>query len=272
MPVVLGRTPWRIITYPADGIIFVYTGGRAPHHVINVIIDQSITVIDPRAFEGCLVESVACHDELESVIDVEFGDKLVTIELQAFKSCSRLKRVRMPSVRNIGMDAFRDCSDLEYVELSEDLQRISANAFDSYMSLKRIIIPLKQNMIMDDVFFRCRQLTAVDLAGGDQIMIYPILLPIEKARLLQEATTLLELTLWKAKLDEDDKKNMPDDFSKGKANNATTNVDDVRKDIRITSGASIAEHFVEEGYTLAADATTSAIEATGPFLNGLTNA
>eukprot|EP00984_Skeletonema_dohrnii_P033899 scaffold32005_cov78-Skeletonema_dohrnii-CCMP3373.AAC.2 len=92
--------------YPADGNMFVYTGGRAPHHVINVIIDQSITVIDPRAFEGCLVESVACHDGLESVIDVEFGDKLITIESQAFKSCSRLKRVRMPSVRSIGRMLF----------------------------------------------------------------------------------------------------------------------------------------------------------------------
>jgi len=301
--------------HPADGNIFVYTGGHAPHHVINVIIDQSITVIDPRAFEGCLVESVECHDELErieerafaecralkkikipgvkvicssafyfsGVIDVEFGDKLITIELQAFKSCSRLKRVRMPSVRNIGMDAFRDCSDLEYVELSEELQRISNNAFDSCMSLKHITIPLKQNMIMDDVFFRCRQLTAVDLAGGVQKIVSYLHfeswknemnerinqinhdLPntpsyrkssvirewiesidsrmryykFEHYRLLQEATTLLELALWKAKLDEDDKKNMPDDFSKGKANIATTNVDDERKYNRITSGASI---------------------------------
>eukprot|EP00984_Skeletonema_dohrnii_P033900 scaffold32005_cov78-Skeletonema_dohrnii-CCMP3373.AAC.3 len=94
----------------------------------------------------------------------------------------------------------------------------------------------------------------------------------EHYRLLKEAATLLELALWKAKLDKGNKKNMPDDFSKGKTNIATTNVDDVRKDNRITSGASIAEHFVEEGYSLASDATTSAIDATGPFLNGLTNA
>jgi hypothetical protein len=190
--------------HAAGDDIFVYTGGRAPQHVVNAIIDESVNKIDDDAFaENPNLKSVVCHEGLlrvekyafdecsslqrvkmpgakiieegafyncYSLVDVEF-DKLETVGWSAFNNCTSLKRVKLPKVKIIENCAFIH-SGVEELELGENLETIGSGAFrDS--KLRRIAIPLKDGMFQlnDDSgtytqFRECYNLTTVDLVGG----------------------------------------------------------------------------------------------------------
>jgi hypothetical protein len=80
------------------GDIFVYTGGRAPQHVINVIIDKSVKEIDRQAFyNNRNLRSVECHDGVER------------IGRHAFCSCPLLRQIKLPGVKLIEQGAFSNC-------------------------------------------------------------------------------------------------------------------------------------------------------------------
>jgi hypothetical protein len=185
--------------------IFVYTGGRAPQHVVNAIIDESVEEIDDGAFRyNEHLKSVMCHDGLLKVgkwafqscrslqrvkmpgvkiieyyafsgctnlKDVEFGDKLETVGESAFtRGCTSLQRVKLPKVKNIKINAFVG-SGVHDAELGEDLETIGTGAFWS-SELRRIAIPLKDGMFqLSDIyetytqFNDCKNLTTVDLVG-----------------------------------------------------------------------------------------------------------
>jgi hypothetical protein len=184
--------------------IFVYTGGRAPQHVVNAIIDESVEEIDEWAFDdNPNLKSVTCHDGLlkvgrwafsgcrslqrvkmpgvkiieqsaycgcNSLTHVEL-DKVETVGGNAFTGCTSLKRVKLPKVKTIGIVAFTD-SDVEELELGEDLETIGSSAF-LRSKLRRIAIPLKDEMFQCNdytglytQFCDCPNLRTVDLVGG----------------------------------------------------------------------------------------------------------
>eukprot|EP00986_Skeletonema_menzelii_P001710 scaffold468_cov133-Skeletonema_menzelii.AAC.2 len=268
-----------------DDEIFVYMGGdqRVPGGVRRARIHKSVKIVPREAFflRRQLI-SVEFHDDIEIIeeeafygctslrgsikllgvkiikawafyncyglTDVEFGDKLETIEEWAFYSCTALKNIKMPSARDIGRAAFANCYELSDVECGEPLETLQRGAFDNCRKLKRIALPLKDNMIENNVFVQCPELTTVDLVGGihntvaslhleswrsemtDEINRMNQTLPTirtgdktqairqwmesashrldcyktERHKLLKEATTLLELALWKTKLDDNE--------------------------------------------------------------------
>ena len=192
--------------HAAGDDIFVYTGGRAPQHVVNAIIDESIDKIDDYAFcDNRNLRSVVCHDGLLKVGEWTFdncrslqrikmpgvkviGDgafyecrslthvelnKLETVGEAAFDGCTSLKRVKLPKVKTIGQNAFLGLN-VEDAELGEDLETIGSGAFlGSKSKLRRIAIPLKDGLFQWDddeesytQFFGCHNLTTVDLVGG----------------------------------------------------------------------------------------------------------
>lgn len=180
--------------------IFVYTGGRAPQHIINAIVDRSISAIDDYAFHSCPhLLSVEFHDGITSVgsfsfsncpslrrlnlpsvlivkqeafsnctglTDVEFGNKLQLIELNAFFYCTSLRRVIMPSIVVMQPGVFSDCTALPDMELPENIMAIGIGAFVNCHSLRRITMPLNDDMIKRHAFNRCENLVTVNLIGG----------------------------------------------------------------------------------------------------------
>jgi hypothetical protein len=182
--------------------IFVYTGGIAPQHVVNAIVDESVDKIDNEAFRNNPnLRSVECHDGLLKVgkdafqscrrlqrvkmpgiktikeyafssckrlTHVEF-DKLETVGDGAFMGCTSLKRVKMPKVKVIGRSAFM-WSFVEDAEFGEDLETMGSSALRG-SKLRRIAIPLKDGMFQFNEtfgaytqFHDCPDLTTVDLA------------------------------------------------------------------------------------------------------------
>jgi hypothetical protein len=183
--------------------IFVYTGGRAPQHVVNAIIDESVEEIDNNAFNNNPnLRSVVCHDRVLKVAKWAFGyccslqrvkmpgvkligdgafhgcerlthvelDKLESVGERALMDCKSLQRIKLPKVKTIDRYAFAG-SGVQELELGEDLETIGRGAF-LRSKLRRIAIPLKDGMFQwnDDFglytqFFNCPDLTTVDLAG-----------------------------------------------------------------------------------------------------------
>jgi len=171
-----------------DNIIFVYTGGRVPEHLREIItharVDESVAEIDRGAFYGCShLLDVDFHDGVERVgewafakcpslrqarmpgvriiedsvffecqqlIDVEFGDKLEVIGRSAFSQCISLRQLNIPSVKDIGKVAFYCCEQLTDAEFGTALERIGLRAFKFCSSLRRIAIPLKADMFTFD--------------------------------------------------------------------------------------------------------------------------
>ena len=185
-----------------DDDVFVYMGGdqqvplgvrRAKIHIsvkkvlrrafynrrrlISVEFHDGIEIIEEEAFCNCQlfrgrikllgvkiikVQAFWC---CYGLMGVEFGDKLETIERGAFYNTA-LKKIKMPSVRTIGQGAFTGCCGLSDVECGEALRKLQENAFHQCPKLKRIALPLQDDMIEDDVFNECPNLTTVDLVGG----------------------------------------------------------------------------------------------------------
>ena len=123
---------------------FVYMGGQqvVPEDVTHVVIDRSVNIIPEGAFAGReQLVSVKFHDGVEQIerwafircrllrgikllgvrniegqafmfcgalTDVRFGDKLETIQSNAFVGCA-LRSIKMPSVRSLQSWAFSDC-------------------------------------------------------------------------------------------------------------------------------------------------------------------
>ena len=183
--------------------IFVYMGGQqeVPERVKRARIHQSVNIIRRGAFQNREhLISVEFHDDIEIIEEdaficcvslsasikllgiriikamafyhcsgltgVEFGDTLETIEAQAFCYCNALKNITMPHVKTIGKSAFFYCKQLMDLELPEELETMGEGAFKFCESMGRIALPLKNNLIQDDAFHHCTNLTSVDLVGG----------------------------------------------------------------------------------------------------------
>ena len=122
--------------HAAEDDIFVYTGGRAPQHVVNAIIDESVEEIDDNAFfENPNLKSAVCHD------------RVLTVGRWAFDNCRSLQRVKMPGVKIIEEYAFYDCINLADVEFGDKLETVGDDALTSCISLKQVNLPKVKTIV-----------------------------------------------------------------------------------------------------------------------------
>jgi hypothetical protein len=182
--------------------VFIYRGGdqEVPRDVTHAIVDPSVDNIRRKAFFECRhLVSLEMHDEVKiierqaiqrcsslrkikllgvrviessafggctALEEVEFGDKLETIEDHAFATTS-LRRIKIPKLRVIEDRAFLDCEQLTEVELSEDLEEIGEDLFAECPRLRRIAIPLKEDLIIRGYVFNWREnLSQIGVIGG----------------------------------------------------------------------------------------------------------
>jgi len=155
---------------------------------VSVIFHDGVEILEENAFGGCTslrggikllgvrkIEAEA-FDSCYALSDVEFGDELETIGINAFEMCRSLRNIKIPSVRTVSKGAFHYCKQLTDVEFGSNLERICDYSFYNCPNLRRIVIPLKDNMFPLDTheerynqFDRCNKLTTVDLVGAEGI-------------------------------------------------------------------------------------------------------
>jgi hypothetical protein len=225
---------------------------------------SGVRVIEGWAFMDC-----------SSLEDMDFGDQIESIGNAAFIRCKSLRDIKLRTAREIGEYAFYDCIQAAFVELPGCLDRIGKFAFNNCPSLRRIATPF--NMLDDNIFglAQCDNLSRVDIVGKIQRNVSS--LPLERWRnemneeidrinrilpntaaieqwkrsvvcqmehkQLMEGISLLELALWKRKLDDSKEEEMVEVEEclgvKPPAKKSKIDVAAARQEKRITSGASI---------------------------------
>ena len=176
--------------------------------------------------------------------DVEFGIDLETICFNSFIYCYRLQRIAIPLNDNIfpiarsdqRYNQFNNCSKLTTVDI--------VGAEGIHNTISSLLMQSWKNEINEEIGRINQELPSIrgiEKTNAIQQWIRSVINGVEhyKAehnRLLKEHMTLLELAVWKTKLDAED-----DDNStlEAQSKKAKIDTDYVRKEKRITSGADI---------------------------------
>lgn len=114
----------------------------------NVTIPSEVTVIGASAFEYA------------DITGVNMPDSVKRIEEWAFSDCTNLENIEFSENLNyIGNHAFSGCSSLQSLELPQKLYKIGLLAFDNCSNLKKVVIPSSVYHIDDredaEAFYKC---------------------------------------------------------------------------------------------------------------------
>eukprot|EP00985_Skeletonema_marinoi_P000883 scaffold360_cov77-Skeletonema_marinoi.AAC.8 len=192
----------------------------------------SVRTIEFGAFNSC-----------EQLTDVELGGNLERIGSNAFEYCPNLRRIAIPLKDGILpldpqwlRNQFGNCTNLTIVDLVgvEGINKTISSLFlqswkdemNHDMNCINQVLPHTTESAKTDTI----RLWIGSLLGKRERY------KAEHYRLLNQATTLLELAVWKAKLDEED---MAHSLETKPAKRAKLNDVSIRKEQRVTSGASI---------------------------------
>ncbi len=95
------------------------------------------------------------------------GYEVTAIGLDAFRDCTEITSIVMPdSVTEIGGGAFKDCTSLYQVNLSNNLKEIGEGAFSNCTNLKEIAIPDNVSEVGGSAFLNCVSLSGVKLSDN----------------------------------------------------------------------------------------------------------
>jgi len=181
----------------------------------------SVTAIGRWAFTTCV-----------QLTDLDLPEGLERLQEFAFHSCIALRRIAVPlKSKMIEDDVFGDCPNLKTMELVGGIHRTVASLHlerwrnDTTEEINRI------NQVLPDTEEKTAELQQWMSSVVSRLNHYKA----EHILLLKEATTLLELALWKAKIEEKQGDSLGDVIAK----KAKIDIQSKRSERRITSGANI---------------------------------
>lgn len=131
--------------------------------------DDSVTEVEiPSEIDGKPVTAIGSNAFLSKKIkSVTIPDSIISIENQAFKSCTNLTSVSIPdSVVEMGESVFYGCTALQSVKLSGNASAIGQSVFNSCIGLTEITIPDGVTIIDIFAFRGCSSLEAVTIPAS----------------------------------------------------------------------------------------------------------
>ena len=218
----------------------------------DVEFGDELETIETRAFYNCQslqkikMPSVRTVEEgafvnCTALTDLYFGSNLETIRHVAFLSCPLLRRIVIPLKDDIfppnpsfhRCNQFNHCRNLTTVDLVGGIHKtISSLLLESWQTeINQEIDRINQDLPSSD--YRKTDAIRTWIRTVIDIMEH---YKAEHNKILKEDMTQLELAIWKAKLDE---KEDDDSTQKVQTKRAKVDVESVRKERRITSGADI---------------------------------
>lgn len=142
--------------------------------VKNVIIEDGVTRIEPRAFKGFVhIKSIMISDGVQEICaeafkgcmnltSVTIPQSVKKINGYAFAGCSSLVSVVLPAgVTTIGDYAFFECKNLTSIVIPDSVVEIGWRAFEKCTSLVSIEIPKNVTSISPFIFDGCTSLESV---------------------------------------------------------------------------------------------------------------
>ncbi len=169
---------------------------------------------------------------------MEFGKDLEKIERSAFWNCHSLRRITIPLKDGLTVedDAFDSCMNLLKIDIVAGRVQKTISSFPKERwrnDIKEEIDQINQDLPDTPVYGRTPAIQRWIRSVWNRIEYYKS----EHQMLLKEATTLLELALWKAKLlDEEERSG---DIQAKRSKKAKIDVASVRKEHRVTCGANM---------------------------------
>ena len=169
---VTGLGEYSFAANPYDG----HQGNPLCSKIRSVTIQQNVTSIGKRAFDGC-----------SALTTLSLGEDIQTIGNYAFENCTSLTGVTIPqSVTSIGYYAFEGCTNLNpltikgpitsmgnyafagstyltSLTLYDDIQTIGNFAFLGSTSLKTVTLPKNLTSIGEYAFARCSELESITI-------------------------------------------------------------------------------------------------------------
>jgi hypothetical protein len=190
---------------------------------LRSITMPSVRTIGVWAFYGCT-----------QLTDLDLPEELDTVGRYAFRNCTSLRRITMPLKDNMIEDGvFNDCPNLTTITLVGGMHKTVASLhLESWKNVMSEEIN-RINQILS--ITRSREKTAAIQRWIESVIDRIEHYKTEHKVLLKEATTLLELALWKANLDD----NNGGILEKEGVRTTRSQRKRARKDICVTSGASI---------------------------------
>eukprot|EP00984_Skeletonema_dohrnii_P015481 scaffold6708_cov133-Skeletonema_dohrnii-CCMP3373.AAC.1 len=186
---------------------------------LESVFSDKLEIIGRSAFGGCsslehlklpsiITIETAAFAKCSRLIDVELSERLETIESGAFSDCRRLQRVAIPLKRDMfqyndlyqNYTQFRNCEHLVTVDLVGGAHTTVASLhLESWRTEMEETIS-RINQVLPDT--QTRNKTATIRQWMDSVLDKMDHYKAEHYRYVKEAVSLLELALWKAKLDE----------------------------------------------------------------------
>jgi len=216
-------------------------------NLVSVEFGDKLEIIGQCAFAGCIsltslkLPSIitigrGAFANCISLTDIEFSERLETIGVRAFIRCRRLQRIVIPLKRDLFafddlLSQFYGCDRLVKVDLvgGAHTKTVASLHMESW-STEMIAEINRINQVLPDTQTSAKTDEIRQWMGSvlDKMDHYKA----EHYRYVKEATTLLELALWKAKLDEKE-----DSCAEGRTKKARIDFESARKERRITCGA-----------------------------------
>jgi len=190
---------------------------------LRTVTMPSVKAIGRLAFSSC-----------RQLTDLDLPDGLETIEQSVFQYCQSLRRIAIPLNCMLGINIFYSCPKLTTVDVVGGIHNTVAS-----LHLERWRNEMKGEINRINQVLRDTTSPQKTPVVRDWIRSVIRLLDHYKAEhkaMLKEATTLLELALWKAKIDEKEEKGHVEGM---KAKRVKLDIQSERNERRITSGASI---------------------------------
>jgi len=167
----------------------------------------------------------------KELTDLDVGEELETIQESAFHKCNALRRIAIPLKCMIGDQVFFNCSRLALVDLVGGIHNTVASL---HLESWRNEMKDEVNIINEVLPYTTSSQKTDTIHQWIESVTYRMNhYKTEHKALLKEATTLLELALWKAKIDEQE------DHGEVKAKRVKIDIQSERNERRITSGANI---------------------------------
>lgn len=155
-----------------------------PSHIENLPVlslkgvphELSATAISEGVFQGSNIKSVVIPETVEAIRGSAFADcealtsvtflsnsQLTYVAGYAFANCKTLENIDFSEtqLQSIGVCAFRGCTALKTIELSNTLEQIGERAFYECSSLSEIKLPQSLTKMEGDAFGYCTSLSRI---------------------------------------------------------------------------------------------------------------
>ena len=246
-----------------QGIKIIKAGAFAGSGLTDVEFGDKLETIEEQAFRSCYslrkirissVRTVGGRAFAGSGLsDVEFGGALRTLQVQAFEGCSKLNRIVLPlKVGMIGDEVFDNCTKLTTIDIAGGIHQTVATLHmeswrckmtDEINRINNEVLSLNRiNQVRPTITTgkRRKRVIRMDRTPGISLWMESVINRLnhyknEHRKVLKETTMLLELALWKIKLDGYDEC----EVAKEGVLLARESLKRERKEMRVTSGANV---------------------------------